>query len=355
MKPRCMSLDLPELRSHACAFVSVRRPPPARLHCFRAHAACYFTAMRKLRILPCAYSWDVGNGLHRHGQQHHRGCRQKSQAGEATCDAIANHVAQRCTWDHASEGAHIVHFKGKNKPWKHVPPPCRSVIHGQLTTADMAAGVASSPISSGLVVATSGLASTSNPAITLTPAFTSSTPRSAPRRRLLVPGADKLLYHAGTCRLRTSLGDIGIGPPVYWSSGEPVNASVCCDEWTLLRAEWWQVARLVRSWPAAEAVEPSVFAEDQPLGPPRPSGPCVNATERCVNASTGMQAATAVGGVVCVAASCGTPEGGSMQGCSSRPGGRERCCAGYIQRHAETCCTADESGCVLKEAQLGRW
>ena len=304
--------------------------------------------MRKLRILPCAYSWDVGNGLHRHGQQHHRGCKLRSQAGETTCDAIANHVAQRCTWEHASEAAHIVHFKGKNKPWKHVPPPCRSVIHGQLTTADTAAAVAPS---AGQVVAASVLNSTSTPA---SGSGTSSTISTPPRRRL-VPGVDKLLFHAGTCRLRTSLGDVGIGPPVYWSSGQQVNTSACCDEWTLLRAEWWQVARLIKSWQAAEAVAPRVVTEEQPLRPPRPSGPCVNASERCVNASAGKQAATAVGGVVCVAASCNTPSGGSMQGCSSRPGGRERCCAGYIQRHAETCCTADESGCVLKEAQMGRW
>ena len=171
--------------------------------------------------------------------------------------------------------------------------------------------------------------------------------------RRLVAGADLLLFGAGACRLRTSLGDLGVGPIVQWANGEAVNAT-CCDEWTLLRAEWWHVARLTKHAFAADAVTPSALA-DESVAPARPSGPClVNSTDQpmlCRN-GTGARVSTAVGGVVCVAASCGTPSGGSMQACSSRPGGRGLCCAGFIQRHASPCCTATDNGCVLKEATL---
>ena len=169
--------------------------------------------------------------------------------------------------------------------------------------------------------------------------------------RRLVAGADRLLFGAGACRLRTSLGDLGVGPIVTWANGEAVNAT-CCDEWTLLRAEWWHVARLTKHAFAADAVTPSALA-DESVAPARPIGPCLfNTTELLCRNGTGVRVSTAVGGVVCVAASCGTPPGGSMQACSSRPGGRGLCCAGFIQRHAATCCTATDSGCVLKEATL---
>ena len=78
--------------------------------------ACLFNAHRRLRILPCPYSWDVGNGLHMHGKQHHLGCKARSGADEATCDRIAHHVASRCTWEHASQDAHIIHCAPPSLP-----------------------------------------------------------------------------------------------------------------------------------------------------------------------------------------------------------------------------------------------
>lgn len=204
--------------------------------------------------------------------------------------------------------------KGKNKPWKHLRENCRPAMSGQLRVA--------TGIGSG--------------------AF-----------RRLVPGADQLLYGAGACRLRTSLGDLGVGPMVTWATGASINAT-CCDEWTLLRAEWWHVARLTKGGYAAEAVAPSVLA-DESNGPPRPSGPCVNESSLLCRNGSGVRASTAVGGEVCLAVSCKTPMEGSMQGCSSRPGGRAQCCAGYVQRHASPCCSGADSGCVLKEATVGRW
>ena len=87
--------------------------------CFREEQtglACLFNAHRRLRVLPCPYSWDVGNGLHMHGKQHYVGCLTKSGTDEATCNRIAHHVTAQCTWDHASGESHIIHYKGKNKP-----------------------------------------------------------------------------------------------------------------------------------------------------------------------------------------------------------------------------------------------
>ena len=271
--------------------------------------------------MPCPYSWDVGNGLHMHGKQHHAGCLTKSGTDEATCNRIAHHVAAHCTWDHASRGSHIIHYKGKNKPWKHLKERCRPAMLGQLIVAMPGGGG---------------------------DGFGGSSAYHSAAHRRLVAGADQLLFGAGACRLRTSLGDLGVGPIVTWANGEAVNAT-CCDEWTLLRAEWWHVARLTKHAFAADAVTPSALA-DESVAPTRPSGPCLNSTELLCRNGSGVRASTALGGVVCVAASCGTPEGGSMQACSSRPGGRGLCCAGFIQRHGSPCCTASETGCVLKEA-----
>jgi hypothetical protein len=84
--------------------------------CFREEQtglACYFSGIRRLRVLPCAYSYDVGNPLHQIGEQHHQGCLKKSRIGEATCNAIAGHVAQQCTWDRVVNDVHVIHFKGK--------------------------------------------------------------------------------------------------------------------------------------------------------------------------------------------------------------------------------------------------
>ena len=94
------------------SFVELRRRLLER-PCFREEQtglACLFNAHRRLRILPCPYSWDVGNGLHMHGKQHHAGCLTKSGTDEATCNRIAHHVAAHCTWDHASRGSHIIHY-----------------------------------------------------------------------------------------------------------------------------------------------------------------------------------------------------------------------------------------------------
>ena len=59
-----------------------------------------------------------------------------------------------------------------------------------------------------------------------------------------------------------------------------------------------------------------------------------------------------------VAASCGFGAGPlrprAMKGCSARKGGRERCCAGFIQRFGEICCSASEAGCVVTQPEDGK-
>ena len=177
--------------------------------------------------------------------------------------------------------------------------------------------------------------------------------------RQLVAGYDRIVFNTGRCRVRTPLGDfIGVGSPVYWADGiSPVNFS-CCTVGNLLRAEWWEQARLVPGWSASRAVTPAVHAQWEYV----PEGiantvrnasaeteekNCVPLEQRCDN-KTGHRASTAVGGTVCVAAECGAAvDMKSMRGCSSRPGGRSRCCSGWIQRFADFCCKPSDDGCVL--------
>ena len=64
-------------------------------------------------------------------------------------------------------------------------------------------------------------------------------------------------------------------------------------------------------------------------------------------------------GVVCVARECGfSPPGplapSTMKGCSARSGGRDRCCAGFIQRFGEPCCRTFDLGCVVSAPLAGR-
>ena len=80
--------------------------------------------------------------------------------------------------------------------------------------------------------------------------------------RQLDPGIDRLAFAAGSCRLLTSLGDVGLGPPVTWATGGVVNFT-CCDDQMLLRAEWFAVAKLVRKWwDVVNAVMPGIRSDE---------------------------------------------------------------------------------------------
>ena len=56
-------------------------------------------------------------------------------AGRHRCDAIARHVDTACRWEHVGRHVTLIHFKGKGKPWKHLPPPCAAVSLGPFIRA----------------------------------------------------------------------------------------------------------------------------------------------------------------------------------------------------------------------------
>lgn len=325
--------------------------------CFREEQtglACYFTATHRLRVLPCPYSWDVGNELHLKGQQHYRGCLRKSHAGAETCDAIAHHVAERCVWPRAASDVHVIHWKGKNKPWKHIERACDGAMHGRLSTADdetMRAGGVDTSVDTSVHTSVGASGASATP--------------SAKARRPLVAGVDRLLFGGNKCRLRTPFEELGVGPEVFWADGAPINET-CCDDITLLRAEWWHMARSVRSWSVVRAVLPGVVADQlifsrfmSSNATRRPANvTCVDHSRLC-DPAKGVQALTAVGGTVCVSSGCGFVGPGplrprAMKGCSARQGGRDQCCAGFIQRFGEPCCRPRDIGCVVTAPPEGR-
>lgn len=129
----------------------------------------------------------------------------------------------------------------------------------------------------------------------------------------------------------------------------------CCNTPSLLRLEW------LRQLPGYRLEALRTNTSRRAL--------CLRTREReaeddarLCNAPTAIRYRTALGSTVCLdgrVCNYTTPHGApgtniSMQGCSARPGGRSECCAGYIERHAETCCELPDRACVLVAANCLR-
>ena len=104
----------------------------------------------------------------------------------------------------------MVAGKGKNKPWKHIARACDDAIQGRLLTDDSSEEYEGGKGGDGVAVKP---------------------------QRPLVPGVDRLLFGANRCRLRTPFDGLGVGSEVRWATGASIN-STCCDDLTMLRAEW---------------------------------------------------------------------------------------------------------------------
>ena len=166
----------------------------------------------------------------------------------------------------------------------------------------------------------------------------------------------------GRCRLRTPFDELGVGAEVRWATERPINQT-CCDDYTMLRAEWWHMARSVTGWSVVRAVLPGVLADQlmrrRPVDNSTRTRNMTNCVAKARMCAKGMRARTAVGATVCVAASCGFVgeqplRPNTMKGCSARTGAREHCCAGFLQRHGEPCCRTYDTACVVEASPEGR-
>jgi hypothetical protein len=106
--------------------------------------ACYYHRRSSLRTLGCHAFFDHGLFAHGTGSHHHERCRKTRLdfAGFSahTCDAIARHVDSHCRWQDIGQRAILIHFKGKGKPWKHLPPPCVAAQFGPLRLTPLEGG-----------------------------------------------------------------------------------------------------------------------------------------------------------------------------------------------------------------------
>lgn len=103
--------------------------------------ACYFSASKRMQVLPCTYQWDVSYPLHAHGEEHQRGCVRNplgsgSLGSGFTCNVVADYVSEHCLWPSKPEQTqvHSVHFKGRQKPWMQIVPSCARVTGGAMRT-----------------------------------------------------------------------------------------------------------------------------------------------------------------------------------------------------------------------------
>ena len=169
--------NVPLLRRGVCAFYAfepsmatydalvtqVRSYSSYHLQHFSEQTAlnCFFS--RESVTLPCGHVYDVALPRHLAGGAAHAECvRWSAQSmrracfvapasrcenpgwsGRAACDEIAAHVRDNCGWP--AGGAHAVHFKGSEKPWRH---QCRAqAARGRLVTRlDAAPNAAPIPI-----------------------------------------------------------------------------------------------------------------------------------------------------------------------------------------------------------------
>ncbi|KAL1529724.1 hypothetical protein AB1Y20_000661 [Prymnesium parvum] len=93
--------------------------------------SCFFRNVS--RTWPCSYLFDIGNGGHTRGAKHFRGCQAFQGVHQpGICEAIADHIAQECTWARSFADARAVHFKGSLKPWKAVPRCAEQIRKGRL-------------------------------------------------------------------------------------------------------------------------------------------------------------------------------------------------------------------------------
>jgi hypothetical protein len=97
--------------------------------------ACYFSRRTRLSTLPCPYFYDIVYEQHVPGGTHHLGCLREGIGragvlGAAACNASAEHVRQRCTWERSYASARAVHFKGTAKPWRVFS--CHGLRNGRL-------------------------------------------------------------------------------------------------------------------------------------------------------------------------------------------------------------------------------
>ena len=117
--------------------------------------SCFFA--NRSRTLPCAYLFDNGLGGWWPGgpQEHHcrvfssrtlaaatpacvsEPARCEAWSGAAACRAVAAHVqSDECSWAHARQQVHALHYKGAQKPWRGLSTRfCSGLRHGRLRVA----------------------------------------------------------------------------------------------------------------------------------------------------------------------------------------------------------------------------
>ena len=165
-------------------------------HAEQTGLACFFSNAQTLRVLPCAWFWDVSipQAI---GKRWLKDCITHSGEQRETCRTVQAHTESTCTWSAVRSRVAAVHFKGKAKPWAHAAISCLALRSGRLLHA--------------------GDSNSSNTAASAT---------------------DELKWHNGRC---SNVGRPG-GLRVHWATGKPVPKS-CCNTETLLQAEWYYLHR----------------------------------------------------------------------------------------------------------------
>lgn len=112
LKPQVPSVVLP-------ALVDIMRKYSAHdlVHYAEQTAiACYFHERQALQTLDCGFFYDVSNEAHVHSYELGN-CFKFAGVDHKVCRAIAAHVEASCFWKDIYSAVHLVHFKGKSKPW----------------------------------------------------------------------------------------------------------------------------------------------------------------------------------------------------------------------------------------------
>ena len=102
-------------------------------HAEQLSLACDFYTDGLLHTLPCSYLYDLATPRYAgYGAPGFRNCLAFSKMGRKNCTAIVSHVQQECAWRQVHSRVHVVHFKGRIKPWVlNGKTRCRDIVNSR--------------------------------------------------------------------------------------------------------------------------------------------------------------------------------------------------------------------------------
>lgn len=210
------SVVLSTNRSGATPYIIYQPPSVGIAGCYKNEQtafACYYHTRGRLTTLGCHEFYDHGLFAHGIGSMHHERCKRTRLDyigfSTPTCDAIARHVDTHCRWREVGRHVTLIHFKGKGKPWKHLPTMCTAVRRGPFRTVSRLA-------------------------------------RARAGRFQLVSAHDSLYWDEragaeGACR------SVSDGSTVAFATSGRVPR-ICCETHFLQKAEWFGMATIAGLW-----------------------------------------------------------------------------------------------------------